>query len=196
MRALRAEATSRNAGTDSRAAFRVRLNTTCRTIIPFRKVNARGSPEHDPGLQRHHLLPRQLLSAKYFKAMFDEIGRAPVGFDDFRSNGLLLPATEEATLRMGMPMHRGPHPQYNELVIERVGCVEASWVAAREIDPETALIEALTRLRLLQGALRRRLLHERRRMVLNRNDPLGTGFDFTELDAMAETLWTSTSPPY
>lgn len=48
------------------------------------------------------------------------------------------------------------------------------------------------RLLLLQSALRRRLLSERRRMILNRKDPLGTGFDFTELDAMAEALWQST----
>lgn len=45
------------------------------------------------------------------------------------------------------------------------------------------------RLHLLQGALRRQLLTERRRVVLNRKDPVGTGFDFSELDAMAEALW-------
>jgi len=33
------------------------------------------------------------------------------------------------------------------------------------------------------------LLAQRRRVLLNRNDPLGTGFDFGELDAMAEMLW-------
>lgn len=48
------------------------------------------------------------------------------------------------------------------------------------------------RLRLLQTALRRRLLDERKRLILNRKDPLGTGFDFAELDAMAEALWAST----
>jgi hypothetical protein len=29
-------------------------------------------------------------------------------------------------------------------------------------------------------------------MVLNRKDPLGSGFDFTELDAMAQSLWNAT----
>jgi hypothetical protein len=47
------------------------------------------------------------------------------------------------------------------------------------------------RLHLLQSALRRQLLAERRRVVLNRRDPLGTGFDFTDLDAMAEALWSA-----
>ena len=142
------------------------------TIITFRSVNACGSPGYNPGLQRHHLLPRQLLSQRCFGRMFATVGRVNVGFDDFRRNGLLLPATEAASVRSGMPLHRGPHPRYNEVVIARVG-----------------LIEALMRLHLLQAALRRQLLAERRRVVLNRRDPLGTGFDFAELDAMAESLW-------
>lgn len=48
------------------------------------------------------------------------------------------------------------------------------------------------RLALLQRALRRRLLDDRRRLVLNRRDPLGAGFDFAALDAMAERLWAGT----
>ena len=124
--------------------------------------------------------------------MFAEIGRESVGFDDFRANGLLLPATDAATVRTGMPLHRGPHRRYNELVIERVGRIEESWSHSRLADPERALEEALDRISLLQSALRRRLLSERRRMILNRKDPLGNGFDFAELDAMAEMLWEAT----
>lgn len=159
------------------------------TIITFRSVNARGSQGYDPGLQRHHLLPCQLLSQRCFGKMFSEVGRVRVGFDDFRRNGLLLPATEDASVRTGMPLHRGPHRQYNEMVIARVGRIEARWALVRRVDDEAAILEALMRLHLLQGALRRQLLAERRRLVLNRKDPVGTGFDFSELDAMAESLW-------
>lgn len=95
-------------------------------------------------------------------------------------------------MRTGMPLHRGPHPVYNELVIERVGKIEQRWDLVRRTDPETARNEALERMRLLQSALRRRLLGERKSLVLNRKDPLGTGFNFDQLDAMAETLWAST----
>ena len=158
-------------------------------VLPFDAVNCRGTPGYDPGLQRHHLLPRQLLSQHCFGAMFAQVGRARVGFDDFRANGLLLPATEAATIRTGMPLHRGPHRRYNEVVIARVGRIEARWAHRRQNDEAAALAEALLRLRLLQGALRRQLLAQRRRVLLNRNDPLGTGFDFTEIDAMAEALW-------
>lgn len=163
--------------------------TGFRTVIAFRSVNLPGTRAYDPGLQRHHLLPRQLLGRSCFGPMFAAIGRARVGFDDFRRNGLLLPATETATIRTGMPLHRGPHRRYNEVVIARVGMIEERWVRAARADSDAALGEALMRLLLLQGALRRQLLSARRRVLLNRNDPLGTGFDFTELDAMAETLW-------
>lgn len=169
-----------------------RAHSNARLSIAFRSVNRRDRAGYDPTLQRHHLLPRQLLSHPSFAAMLSKVGRKAVGFDDFRANGLLLPATEAAALRTGMPLHRGPHRHYNELVIERVGRIEQSWSQTRLNEPEAAMAEALMRLQLLQSALRRRLLSEHRRLVLNRKDPLGTGFDFTELDAMAEALWDAT----
>ncbi|MFZ9396072.1 MAG: hypothetical protein ACO25F_08435 [Erythrobacter sp.] len=52
--------------------------------------------------------------------------------------------------------------------------------------------DALLQLALLQAQLRLQLLAERDRLVLNRRDPLGSGFDFSELDAMAEVLWNAT----
>ena len=163
-----------------------------RKAIPFRAVNRRGAQGYSAGLQRHHLLPRQLLNLNCFGKMFSIIGRNQIGFDDFRCNGLLLPSTEDETIRIGMPLHRGPHRQYNALIIERVGKIEERWQEERLRDAELALVEALLRLRLLQSALRRRLLSQRRRMILNRKDPLGAGFDFTELDAMAQVLWEAT----
>ncbi|MCR9179685.1 MAG: AHH domain-containing protein [Erythrobacteraceae bacterium] len=165
--------------------------TAFRIAIAFRSVNRRGTPGCDPSLQRHHLLPRQLLSRRCFGTMFAAIGRDRVGFDDFRANGLLLPANEQATIRTGMPLHRGPHQRYNEVVIARVGRIEERWALARNHDPDAALAEALMRLQLLQDALRRQLLAERRRVLLNRKDPLGTGFDFSDLDAMAGSLWSA-----
>lgn len=165
--------------------------TASLTVIAFRSVNVPGAVGYDAGLQRHHLLPRQLLTQRCFGAMFTDIGRARVGFDDFRRNGLLLPGTEIASIRTGMPLHRGPHPRYNEVVIARVGRIEARWSLVRKQDDAAALAEALLRLHLLQGALRRQLFAERRRVLLNRNDPVGVGYDFSELDAMAEMLWTA-----
>ncbi|UAB79749.1 AHH domain-containing protein [Erythrobacter sp. SCSIO 43205] len=160
--------------------------------MTFQSVNRKSSPRYDPGLQRHHFLPKQILGKRYFSQMFASVGTVRVGFDDFRFNGLLLPATEKATLETGLPLHRGPHPIYNELVIERVGTIESRWAQVKRKNPEIAREEALERMRLLQRALRLRLITEEKTFVLNRNDPLGTGFDFATLDAMAETIWKST----
>jgi hypothetical protein len=156
-------------------------------------VNRKDGPGYQAGMQRHHLLPNQLLSKRCFGALFETIGRDRLGFDDFRANGLLLPASGESAVRMRLPLHRGPHRDYNAMVIERVGTIESRWGARHLRRPDDALAEALMRLALLQGALRRRLLAERSRLRLNRGDPLGAGRDFAELDAMAELLWHETA---
>jgi A nuclease family of the HNH/ENDO VII superfamily with conserved AHH len=165
---------------------------TDRQRLAFRAVNMRGLPGYDPGLQRHHLLPRQLLGKASFKPMLGALGRERLCFEDFRRNGLLLPANDAAAVRIGLPLHRGPHRAYTEMVSERVGQIEAHWAAIRSRAPEVALREAFERLELLQRALRRRLLAQQRRLRLNRRDPLGSGVDFSELDAMAALLWPAT----
>ena len=166
-----------------------------RQPLSFRAVNRPDSPDFDPGLQRHHLLPRQLLTSRAFTPLFAALGRSKVDFEDFRRNGLLLPANDRAVLKIGLPLHRGPHRNYNAMVIERVGQIEAVWAATRLRAPECALQVAYERLELLQRALRRRLLDQHRRLRLNRHDPLGSGIDFSELDAMAAVLWPATQLP-
>lgn len=163
-----------------------------RARLRFRAVNRHDAPGFQPGMQRHHLLPRQLLGARCFGPLFDAIGRTRLDFDDFRLNGLLLPATDGAVVRIGLPLHRGPHRTYNALVAERVGQVESVWSTLRLRAPEVALDQALMRLGLLQRALRRRLLSPARRLMLNRCDPLGMGLDFSELDALADSIWGAT----
>ena len=141
-------------------------------------------------MQRHHLLPCQVVSANCFSRLFGSVGRARVGFDDFRRNGLLLPAADDRARLLGLPLHRGPHGGYNAMVIERVGQIEARWSRERLRANEAALDEAMFRLGLLQGALRRRLLNPRgRRMALNRHDPALASTAFADLDAMADLLW-------
>lgn len=149
--------------------------------------------DRDPGLQRHHLLPRQLLSQRAFARMFAILGERHRRFDDFRQNGLLLPCQESAAIRLGLPLHRGPHRRYSELVIARVGQIEAGWAESRPRGDGAARSHAHMRLGLLQRALRRSLLGSRRRLRLHRGDPLAAG-DYSDLDAMAEALWGATAP--
>ena len=144
-------------------------------------------------MQRHHILPRQILLNQQFRKMFDYVGSDRIGFDDFRLNGLLLPALEQASLVLGLPLHRGPHRIYNEVVTESVGQIEARWSSICRRDEARAQDEVLLRMRLLQRALRRLLLEPGwRRLKLNKKDPLGQGIDFSRLDAMADALWSAT----
>nr|WP_198519152.1 AHH domain-containing protein [Novosphingobium kunmingense] len=163
--------------------------------MAFRTVNCRTTPGFDPSLHRHHILPLQVLRMPSFRPLFAALGPDRLCFDDFRANGVLLPANDDAAIRHGLPLHRGPHRNYNAMVIERVGQIERTWASSISRYPDGALRDAYERLALLQRALRRRLLDQRKRIVLNRRDPLGAGIDFAELDAMADVLWPATAPP-
>lgn len=170
----------------------VSTTEAARCRIPFRTVNRTGTPGHDPGLQRHHLVPRELLNRACFAPLFEAVGRERIGFNDFRRNGILLPSAESAAIRLALPLHRGPHRDYSELVGERMGHIERDWSKLRLRAPEAAVGQASMRIAVLQGALRRSLLGGSRRFRLNRKCPLGTGYNFAELDAMAEALWLGT----
>lgn len=175
-----------------------RARMPLRSILPFRSVNRPGKPGYSAGMQRHHLLPRQLLLDRKLARLFAVVGRDLVGFDDFRLNGLLLPSLEQAAMVLGLPLHRGPHRRFNEVVAERLGQIEAGWQAARSTCSDHAARDVLMRMRLLQRALRRSLLKpDWPRQRLNSRDPfgpLGSGVDFSELDAMAESIWSGTVP--
>lgn len=164
-----------------------------RPQLPFRAVNQPGLPSYRPGLQRHHLLPRQVLKVRGLKRMFDVLSTGGVGIDDFRRNGLLLPAREADALRIGLPLHRGPHAGYNQMVIERVGAIEGGWSRSRGYQSIGADLAALEALDALQKALRRELLDPAcwQARPLNRRDP---ALDFSHLDRMAEMLWAATEP--
>lgn len=122
--------------------------------------------------------------------MFAAIGQQRCRFHDFRHNGILLPCREQAALRTGLPLHRGPHPRYSAIVLVRVGAIESAWSRARSGNDFAAAVEAHMRIAMLQNALRRLLLSQGgRRMVLNRRDPRHAEAEFRELDAMADALW-------
>ena len=75
------------------------------------------------------------------------------------------------------------------MVIEPVGLIEAAWSAQRLRGPAGALHIAYEQLAQLQAKLRIQSLDQQSRLRLNRRDPLGQDLDFSELDAMAATLW-------
>lgn len=167
-----------------------------RAKLSFRAVNAPGTPGYSPGMQRHHILPREVTGKSCFARLVHGVGDDRLALDDFRSNGLLLPSLEQASQILGLPLHRGPHRRYNEVVLERFGQLEAHWQSERLRDADSAALDLLLRMRLLQQALRRALLRPARRLFrLNRRDPAWQTLDFSDLDAQAEAIWANSAPP-
>jgi hypothetical protein len=123
--------------------------------------------------QRHHLIPVNVIGRRAFAKLFAVAGR--VGFDarNFLSNGVLLPATEKMAEATGLPLHRGPHKYYDQIVAE---CL--STVANKQ---HICAISACRDISELQGSLRR-ALHHGSAMMLNRNDPRGVASPLLKLD--------------
>ena len=170
-----------------------------RTPIPFRSVNRRGSRGYNPSLQRHHLLPLQVLGAKPLQPLLTDIRISRESFDDFRRNGMLLPSCEKVAMELGLPLHRGPHRAHNEMVLERVGEIDIAWQRLRMRTPLSARCWAGSRLYAMQGLLRAALAGSRRRpdspFALNSRDPIIRQVDYSSMDAMADTLWGATGDP-
>lgn len=157
--------------------------------IAFRRVNRRGQPNYRPEFQRHHLLPMALLARTQFRQFFAELAPAGFHFDDFVTNGVLLPKSEEDAQRLRLPLHRGPHPRYNALILWRVERIRADYVRS-----PSALVERLAsvqRLRLLQDAIRRSLMAAAALfpVSLHRRDPMRSGSDFGTIDEMIDRAW-------
>lgn len=138
--------------------------------LNFARVNRPGVAGHLPGWQRHHLIPLELVRHRQFCLLFDTLRGHGFAIDDFCSNGVMLPGTEEEALRSGLPLHRGPHPLYTRFAAEHVEAIRAT------LGPDASpgdLHRALARLRRLQRALAEALHSRRKRAmpVLSRQDP-------------------------
>lgn len=142
------------------------------------------------GFQKHHLIPVQIFRSPNFARLFQIANSG--GFDprDFRTNGVYLPALEKIAASCGRPLHRGPHPRYNELVASRIAMIEKS-IGRRSGNGPRDYTPTCTASRLyeVQRALRQTLLSKPSPIVLNRRDPMSRKVDFNHLDDDVDRLW-------
>ncbi len=89
-------------------------------MVSFKAVNRRGDSDYRDDWQRHHLIPLQLSRDLRTAPLFARLKAAGFDFDDFETNGILLPATRAAARTSQYPMHAGPHPLYNRCVADRI----------------------------------------------------------------------------
>lgn len=140
--------------------------------------------------QMHHLLPVSVFGHGHFAKSFQLLHME--GFDPryYSVNGLALPATENAASLWKMPMHRGPHRRYNELVATRVANILADMERRSYSLP--ARSEAIGRLNLLICSLRRILTGDRPFILLSSRDPLNSSARFWDIDNACDRLWQAT----
>lgn len=164
--------------------------------IPFAIINRRGQPDYCADMQRHHLLPRQARRFRSLRTMLGEIDPFGQLIGDFRCNGLLLPATDRMARHTRLPLHRGPHRQYSDMVLTRMAQIERQWLQRHGAMAQCAARDARFRLRLLQRALVRNLVDPQPRpcVPLNQRDPFRVRSDpaGTSLDDLAAMLWIAT----
>jgi A nuclease family of the HNH/ENDO VII superfamily with conserved AHH len=126
------------------------------------------------GFHRHHIIPINVIARPAFSILFGNLRAIGFDPDDFATNGMHLPCTEQMAAIFDLPMHRGSHPTYNEIVSERVAIIAQLGVG-----------EAYVEIRRLQKLLRKGV---RRRDMLTPRDTFGAQIDFRTLEAEAILL--------
>ncbi|HEY9092189.1 AHH domain-containing protein [Parasphingorhabdus sp.] len=163
-------------------------------MMRFSKVNRKNDAGYNPCYQRHHLIPLQAATIAEVREALEWMSSGGFDFDNFKTNGVLLPSDEHMALRTGHPLHRGPHPRYNELVIERLLLIIR---LSEQVDNEIQR-KSFFRLRigLLQSTLRRALVGSPLPVFrLNKRDPGLSSSDFARLDNCVDALYTATQWP-
>jgi hypothetical protein len=130
------------------------------------------------GFQRHHVIPVNVIGSSVFAGLFAVV--AHVGFSphSFVANGVLLPSTEAMAVQTGLPLHRGPHKQYDELIAEGLDII-CQEMRRGQVTDKVAILRLLSE---FVGHIRRTLQHDGA-LLLNRHDPRGTPRPLSKLDA-------------
>ncbi len=160
----------------------------------FSKINRKHTDDYNPHYQRHHLIPLQVASIADVIRPLNNRMSGGFDFDNFDKNGVLLPANEKLALQTGRPLHRGPHPRYNELVIDRLLLI----IRLSDKIANGHQRQAFFRFRidLLQLTLRRALIGSGlARLRLNKRDPGPSSAAFRGLDACIDILSMHTQWP-
>jgi A nuclease family of the HNH/ENDO VII superfamily with conserved AHH len=156
-------------------------------VIRFSQINRLNKAGYNPNYQRHHLIPKQAGGESELTRVFQALGDQGFSLEDFEHNGILLPCCEKESMRTGRPLHRGPHPRYNEIVIERLLVIAK---LGNRFDGFEQMLEFIQfRLSLLQSSLRLGLSKRRfGKLHLNLRDPLRSMGGFDQMDLRIEQL--------
>ncbi len=146
----------------------------------FRDVRARCQIN---GFQCHHLIPVKVCNMGALRPFFEKSKAYGFDPDDFGVNGMPLPCRERMAAAFGLPLHRGPHPAYNQMVAERLAAI-------------SVLNECESWLQLMQflRALREGLRNCPEVDAFDRRHPFQPTVDMRRLDSDADFLFRFTQP--
>lgn len=136
------------------------------------------------GFHCHHIIPIEIVERRSLAVFFGH-ARAH-GFDpnDFSTNGTHLPSTERQAAVFGLPLHRGGHPRYNEMVGDMIAPLT-------RMDP----VHASAGLWQLQEQLRSALRPGLALSLVRGRGCFPANADFRRLDAAVDILWGSATAP-
>jgi hypothetical protein len=149
-------------------------------MLTFREVKKRVKV---PGFHCHHIIPAEVVEKPAFRTMFNRIGAIGFDFQSFHQNGMYLPCTEENAAAFGLPLHRGPHPLYNQIVCERIAAFE-------RLSPNGQLRQIYDLQKTLRVALRSNALPLRN----SQRDPLAPNPAFETIEKAAFDLYGALEP--
>lgn len=146
-------------------------------MLTFREVKKRVKV---PGFHCHHIIPAAVVEKPAFRNIFSRIGAIGFDFQNFHQNGMYLPCTEENAIAFRLPLHRGPHPLYNQIVCERIAAFE-------RLGPYGQLRQIFDLQQALRLALRSNALPLRK----GQRDPLASNPAFETIEKAAFSLYSA-----
>jgi hypothetical protein len=147
-------------------------------------VNTRGSLEFVEGWQRHHLIPQQCIRDARTRSFFSVMHGQGFRLNDFSTNGILLPTTHVQAALSRLPVHSGPHPEYNLKIIDAIGLLANRFNFAN--CPREAHA-ALSHVRLIQARLRV-FMYQDRPIPIDRIETLTLAKSSRVIDRATDTL--------
>lgn len=144
-------------------------------MLSFREVKRR---VRVPGFHCHHIIPLEIIEKAAFRPLFRAIGELGFDFENFQQNGMYLPCTEKNAIAFRLPLHRGPHPVYNQIVCERIAAIDG-------LGRHGQLFEMHRLQCMLKVALRRDAVPLRKAA----RKPMATNPGFDTMEAAAFRLW-------
>jgi hypothetical protein len=123
-----------------------------------------------------------------FYPFVGDLRRGGIDLDDFETNGLLLPCREATAIRTRRPLHRGPHPRYNDIITAYLELIRHDW-------SRSTLPTIIARVRNLQVDIANWLVGNTvdAPTRLGKRDPFASDAVTAELDAHVESLFSGVS---